>query len=125
VQRPDDHRARLAAANLAGDLGRKNDAVAIAREGVTRYPRSGDARLVHGTILEKEGFQQQALIELRVGEGLFEDPIGRGRSREMIRAAMYRAPEAVKERSDADSVRALWIVDSLRSTRAPASMSRP
>jgi len=80
------------------------DALQVARNGVRRNPRSGDARVVLSTVLASQGDTRGALRELRAADRLFTDPINRG---------FVRNLKTVRLAAASDSIRALATADSL------------
>ena len=103
-RRPDDHKARLEAAERLQRIGRTKDALAVARSGVARAPGSGDARIVLATIYDAQGRSREALRELRAATRLFRDPLNRGQAVNMLRGTMAAVPESIRVVARQDSV---------------------
>ncbi len=104
AQRPDTPALRMEAMERFAALGRKDDALALAREGVEAAPRSGEARLALGMALHESGDDRAALAELRRAQDALPLPEQRVRVGALIAAMRARAP---------DSLRALYRADSL------------
>jgi tetratricopeptide (TPR) repeat protein len=114
LTRPDDHKARLEAVGRLQRLGRPEDALDVALQGVKRAPRSGDARVVLSSVLDAQGRTREALRELRSASRLFPDPINRGQAIHMMRATMAAAPESIRVIARRDSLEEVRIETELR-----------
>jgi len=102
---PTDHTARLEAVRFFDELNRKDIALEIARDGVRRDERSGEAHLMLGMALESSGATRAALGELRKAEALFRTPPEKARARQLIAALRASAADSLRALFDADSAR--------------------
>lgn len=101
---PADHTARLEAVRFFDGIERKDIALEIARDGVRRDERSGDAHLVLGMALAASGAMRGALAEMRKAEALFKAPADRAQARQLIGALRASAADSLRALFDADSV---------------------
>src|SRR5262249_41379353 len=91
--RPDDHLARLAAVRLLADMGRRDMATELAREGVRHSPRNGENHLILGMALHDEGRPRAGLAEFELSYALFRGkPADRGRVRRLVLTMEKTAP---------------------------------
>jgi tetratricopeptide (TPR) repeat protein len=102
--RPDDHKARVEAIRILQELERDDEALALARDGVRRNSRSGDARVVLATVLDDGGDRRGALREMRAAERLFQDPINRGYVRTLKGLKLSTTPDSIRALATADSL---------------------
>lgn len=100
---PNDTATRVEAIQLFQQLGRNDIALELARDGVRRDPRSGEARLAFGMALHSNGDVKDALPELRRAESWLSKPEQRLRVGALIRSLRENAP---------DSLRAVFVADS-------------
>ncbi len=110
ARRPDDFGARLETVRFFGAIGRTDIALEIARDGVRHAPRSGDAHLALGMALHAAHDVKGGLEEVRKAESLFRSRADRERVRALIASLRAGAP---------DSLRALFVADSLAHLQAP------
>ena len=101
---PADHAARLEAVRFFDALDRKDVALEIARDGVRRDDRSGDAHLILGLALASSGATRAALGELRKAEARFKTRAERARTRQLVAALSASAADSLRAMFDADSV---------------------
>jgi tetratricopeptide (TPR) repeat protein len=102
--RPDDHNARLEAVRLFDGLGRHDIALELARDGVRRSPRSGDAYVILGMALASGGATRSGLEAMRHAEKLFHIPEEDENVEALIAALRAGAPDSLRAMFDADSV---------------------
>ncbi len=102
---PAETRVRVEAIQLYQRLGRNDIALEVARDGVRRDPRSGEARLAFGMALHAMGEERDALLELRRAESWLQKPEQRLQVGALIRGMREHAP---------DSLRAIFAADSAR-----------
>ena len=96
---------RVEAIQLFQRIGRGDIALEVARDGIRRDPRSGEARLAYGMALHAMGEDRDALEELRRAESWLQKPEQRVRVGALIRGMREHAP---------DSLRAIFVADSAR-----------
>jgi tetratricopeptide (TPR) repeat protein len=101
---PADHAARLEAVRFLDSVGRKDIALELARDGVRRNERSGDAHLMLGMALASSGATRAALAELRKAEALARGQAEKERARQLVAALRAAAPESLGTLFAADSV---------------------
>lgn len=102
---PDETSVRVEAIQLFQRIGRGDIALEVARDGIRRDPRSGEARLAYGMALHAMGEDRDALEELRRAESWLQKPEQRVRVGALIRGMREHAP---------DSLRAIFVADSAR-----------
>jgi tetratricopeptide (TPR) repeat protein len=102
--RPGDLSARLDAVRLFDQLGRKDVALELARDGVRFDRKSGEARLVLGMALQAGGDTRSALVQMREAERLSRTGGGRDRARRLIASLRTQAPDSLKALFEADSL---------------------
>ncbi len=112
---PDETSVRVEAIQLFQRLGRNDIALEIARDGIRRDPRSGEARLAFGMALHAMGEERDALLELRRAESWLQKPEQRLRVAALIRGMREHAP---------DSLRAIFAEDSTRFEGATRDTAR-
>ena len=108
-QHPDHHGTRMEAVRLLEDLGRDDEALALAREGAERPRADGQSHVLLGMVLRGRGDTRGALAALRKAEALFAGNAGE-RERVVRTIAAIRA-------SAPDSLRPLIVADSLAAER--------
>jgi tetratricopeptide (TPR) repeat protein len=103
---PDAHGARLEAVRLLIALGRKDDALQWAREGVDKVGENGAPHEILGMVLQGRGDTRGAVAELYRAMRRFPTPSpDRDRARTLISALRSVAPDSMRATFDADSVR--------------------
>ncbi|MFN8589132.1 MAG: tetratricopeptide repeat protein [Candidatus Eisenbacteria bacterium] len=105
VAHPDETSVRVEAIQLYQQLGRHDVALELARDGIRRDPRSGEARLAYGMALHTSGQERDALEELRRAESWLKKPEQRLRVGALIRSLRANAPDSLRALFAADSVR--------------------
>jgi tetratricopeptide (TPR) repeat protein len=102
---PNEHGARVEAVELASRLGRREDALALAREGVNRLPKNGESHEILGVTLAGQGQVRAGVESLRKAQTLYgRDP---NRYAEIERALVRIravAPDSLRGFLAADSV---------------------
>lgn len=101
---PDDTEVRLEAVRQFDDLGRRDIALEIARDGVRHNRRSADARMILGMALEASGETRQAMRELRLAAALHRGRAGRERVQHLMNALRAAAPDSMRALFEADSL---------------------
>ena len=103
---PDAHGARLEAVHLLGTLGRREEALDMAREGVDRAGQSGESHEILGMVLQGRGETRAAVAELYRALKRFP-PKGaeHDRARQLINVLRSQAPDSSRATFDADSVK--------------------
>jgi Flp pilus assembly protein TadD len=110
---PDHHGARLEAVRLLDALGRGDEALAVATEGTRQPVDSGQPHVILGMVLRGRGDIRGALTELRRAEKLFR---GSATEHERVRRTI-----AAMRAGAPDSLRAMFVADSVSAASAPAS----
>ncbi|MCC6649560.1 MAG: tetratricopeptide repeat protein [Candidatus Eisenbacteria bacterium] len=103
--KPDDTATRVEAIQLFQELERHDIALELARDGIRRDPRSGEARLAFGMALHSSGRVSEALPELRRAESWLSKPEQRTRVGALIRSLRASAPDSLRAVFAADSAR--------------------
>jgi hypothetical protein len=110
---PHEHAARLSAVELLQNLGRPDEALALAQEGLQVAPKEGAPHVVYGMALAGHGRMREGVEHLRQGQDLFAgDRAERVRIEALIAALRARAP---------DSLRAFFAEDSTHAAKAQAA----
>jgi hypothetical protein len=92
-------------------MGRADEALALARAGIEAIPGSGQTRLIYGMALAGHGQQREAVRYLREAQALFgTDATEVRRAEDLIAVLRSVAP---------DSLRALFQADSVAHPRRP------
>jgi Flp pilus assembly protein TadD len=103
-RRPEEHATRLQAARYLHQIGRSDEAVALAIEGV-RYNRgAAEAEVVLGLTLYAVGDVEGALRRLVKAESMFKTPPERMRVRQILGRMKQVAPDSLRGLFPADSV---------------------
>jgi len=90
---------------LLQKLGRSDEALALAADGLRVAPKAGAPQMVYGMALAGHGRWQNALQHLRAGQELFDgDPAEQRRVDALVAVMRAKAP---------DSLRALFLADSV------------
>ena len=100
---PADHAVRLEAVRFLDSIGRKDIALEIARDGVRRGERSGDAHLILGMALASSGSTRAGLGEMRKAEAFYGAPAEKARARQLIAALRAAVPDSLQPLFEADS----------------------
>ena len=103
ARQPDDNPLRVETMQRYEELGRKDIALELARDGVRRAPKSGEARLAFGMALHEAGDETSGLREMRHAQFLLRKPEQRAGIGALIATMRAHAP---------DSLRALFAADS-------------
>jgi len=109
---PNEHGARVEAVALASQLGRRDEALAIAREGAQRLPKSGESQEILGVTLAGQGNVRGGVESLRKAQSLY----GRDAKRQ---AEVERTLARIRATAP-DSLRAFLVADSVAHRAAPA-----
>jgi len=104
--RPDDHRARFDAVRLYDALGRPDQALELARDGVRYDARSSEARMILGLALQASGDSVAALRELSIAERLSPKGLERDRVRALIAALRRGGVDSLRAPGGADTLAA-------------------
>jgi Flp pilus assembly protein TadD len=110
---PEHHGARLEAVRLLDALGRENEALSVAFEGTHQPVDSAQPHVILSMVLRGRGDIRGALAELRRAESLFRGSVSeQERVRKTIAAMRAGAP---------DSLRAMFVADSVSAATTPSS----
>src|SRR5207244_12560686 len=107
----------LEAVELFNSLGRDDIALELARNGIRQNRDSGQAYVIYGMSLAGHGEHRKALEQLRAADSLFaDDPRERQRVADLIATMRRAAP---------DSLRAVFVADSVAHLRRSPPAARP
>lgn len=102
---PLEHGARVEAVELASRLGRRDEALAIAREGVQRAGQSGEAHEILGVTLAGQGDVRGGVETLRRAQALYgRDERRRSEVERTLARIRAAAPDSLRAFLAADSV---------------------
>lgn len=100
---PDDIELRLTAVRHLAEVGRRDRALEIGRDGVRQHPKAPAAHLILGMSLEAYGSTREAVAELRTAESLFVAKRDKQRVQALIKSMRGAAPDSLRAMFAADS----------------------